>query len=329
MSALAPTLQGFFTDRLSRQRRASAHTIAAYRDAWKLLLVFARQHTGKAPAKLAIADLDAPLIGAFLDHLETGRGNSIRTRNTRLAAIHALFGYAALRHPEDAAVIQRVLAIPPKRFDRTIITYLTEQEIKALLAATDRTTWTGRRDHAMLMLDCQTGLRATELTQLTVGDVHLGTGPHVSCLGKGRKQRITPLTAATATTLAGWLTERGGQPADPLFPTRTGTPLSRDALERRVTKYAATAAQSCPTLHDKKISPHTLRHSAAMRLLAAGVDITVIALWLGHENVATTQVYIHADLALKERALARTAPQDVKPGRYQPTDTVLAFLGGL
>jgi integrase/recombinase XerD len=329
MSTLAPTLQGFFTDRLSRQRRASAHTIAAYRDAVKLLLVFAQQQTGKAPAQLNITDLDAPLIGAFLDHLETDRGNSVRTRNARLAAIHALFGHAALRHPQDAAVIQRVLAIPPKRFDRTIITYLTEQEIDALLAATDRTTWTGRRDYAMLLLDCQTGLRATELTQLTVGDVHLGTGAHVNCLGKGRKQRITPLTATTATVLAGWLAERAGQPTDPLFPTRAGIPLSRDALERRVAKYAATAALSCPTLHHKKISPHTLRHSAAMRLLSAGVDITVIALWLGHENVATTQVYIHADLALKERALARTAPQDVTPGRYQPTDAVLAFLDKL
>ncbi len=329
MSTLAPTLQGFFTDRLSRQRRASAHTITAYRDAVKLLLVFAQQQTGKAPAQLDIADLDTPLIGAFLDHLETDRGNSVRTRNARLAAIHALFGYAALRHPEDAAIIQRVLAIPPKRFDRTIITYLTEQEIKALLAATDRATWTGRRDHAMLMLACQTGLRATELTQLTVGDAHLGAGAHVSCLGKGRKQRITPLTATTVTVLAAWLTERGGRPADPLFPTRAGTPLSRDALERRVTKYTATAARSCPTLHEKKISPHTLRHSAAMRLLNAGVDVTVIALWLGHENVATAQVYIHADLALKERALARTAPQDAAPGRYQPTDAVLTFLDGL
>jgi site-specific recombinase XerD len=329
VSTLAPTLQGFFTDRLSRQRRASQHTIAAYRDTCKLLLAFAWQQTGKAPAQLNVADLDAPLIGAFLDYLETGRGNCARTRNARLAAIHALFGYAALRHPEDAAIIQRVLAIPPKRFDRTIITYLTEQEIIALLAAPDRTTWTGRRDHTLLMLACQTGLRATELTQLTARDAHLGTGAHVSCLGKGRKQRITPLTATTVTVLTGWLTERGGQLADPLFPTRAGTPLSRDALERRVTKHAATAALSCPALHDKKVTPHTLRHSAAMRLLGAGVDITVIALWLGHENIATTQIYIHADLALKERALARTALQDVTPGRYQPTDTVLAFLDGL
>jgi integrase/recombinase XerD len=329
MSALAPTLQAFFTDRLARQRQASGHTIAAYRDAVKLLLVFAAEQTGKPPSRLDIADLDAPLIGAFLNQLETGRGNSARTRNARLAAIHSLFRYAALRHPEDAAVIARVLAIPPKRFDKALITYLTEQEITALLAAPDQATWTGRRDHALLMLACQTGLRATELTSLTIGDVHLGTGAHVSCLGKGRKQRITPLTAATAAVLAGWLAERGGLPAGPLFVTRRGTPLSRDALDRRIAKYTATAALSCPALREKKVSPHVLRHSAAMRLLNAGVDTSVIALWMGHENVATTQVYIHADLALKERAIARTAPQDTPPGRYQPPDAVLAFLDGL
>jgi len=329
VSTLAPTLQAFFTDRLARQRQASGHTIAAYRDAIKLLLAFAERRTGKPPSRLDIADLDAPLIGAFLNQLETGRGNSTRTRNARLAAIHSLFRYAALRHPEDAAVIARVLAIPPKRFDKALITYLTEQEITALLAAPDQATWTGRRDHALLMLACQTGLRATELTGLTIGDVHLGTGAHVSCTGKGRKQRITPLTAATTAVLAGWLAERGGQAADPLFITRRGTPLSRDALERRIAKYTTTAARTCPALREKKVSPHVLRHSAAMRLLNAGVDTTVIALWMGHENVATTQVYIHADLALKERAIARTAPQDTPPGRYQPPDAVLAFLDRL
>ena len=329
MSTLAPTLQAFFTDRLARQRQASAHTIAAYRDTVKLLLVFTEQRTGKSPSAMDITDLDAPLIGAFLNHLETDRGNSVRTRNARLAAIHSLFRYAALRHPQDAAVIQRVLAIPPKRFDRALITYLTEEEITALLAAPDRSTWTGRRDHALLLLACQTGLRATELTGLTVGDVHLGSGRHVSCLGKGRKRRITPLTAATGTVLHDWLAERGGQPNDPLFVTRRGTALSRDALQRRVARYAAVAAASCPTLREKKVSPHVLRHSAAMRLLSAGIDVSVIALWMGHENIATCQIYIHADLALKERALARTAPQDAPPGRYQPPDAVLAFLDGL
>jgi integrase/recombinase XerD len=247
MSTLAPTLQAFFTDRLARQRQASSHTIAAYRDTVKLLLVFAEQRTGKSPSDMDITDLDAPLIGAFLNHLETDRGNSVRTRNARLAAIHSLFHYCALRHPQDAAVIQRVLAIPPKRFDRALITYLTEDEITALLAAPDRSTWTGRRDHALL-LACQTGPRATELTSLTVGDVHLGSARHVSCLGKGRKRRITPLTAAAGTVLHTWLAERGGLPNDPLFVTRRGTPLSRDALQRRVARYAAIAAPSCQTL---------------------------------------------------------------------------------
>ena len=329
MNTFAPTLQGFFTDRLARQRQASVHTIAAYRDTIKLLLVFTARRTGKTPARLDIADLDAPLIGAFLHHLETERGNSVRTRNARLAAIHSLFGYAALQHPEHAALIQRVLAIPPKRFDRTLISYLTEAEIEALLAAPDRGTWTGRRDHALLMLACRTGLRASELTHLAVSDVHLGTGAHVSCLGKGRKQRITPLSAGTVAVLGVWLTERAGLPTDPLFATRAGTAMSRDALQRRVTKHAATAAQYCPTLHEKRISPHVMRHSCAMTLLRAGVDVAVIALWMGHQNLATTQVYIHADLALKEQALARTAPKDVPAGRYQPSDTILAFLDSL
>ena len=329
MSTLAPTLQAFFTGRLIAQRQSSGHTIAAYRDTWKLVLAFASGQLRKPPSQLQVADLDAPLIGAFLDHLETVRGNSAATRNARLAAIHSLFRYAALRHPDDAAVIARVLAIPPKRSDRTLITYLTEDEITALLAAPDRGTWTGRRDHALLMLACQTGLRATELITLAIGDTHLGAGAHLSCTGKGRKQRITPLTSSTVNVLQAWLAERGGLPADPLFPTRRGTPLSRDALERRVAKHAATAATACPALREKKISPHVMRHSAAMRLLNAGIETSVLALWLGHENVATTQIYIHADLALKERAIARTAPQDVPPGRYQPPDAVLAFLDGL
>jgi integrase/recombinase XerD len=329
MTALAPVLQAFFTDRLALQRQASGHTTAAYRDALKMLIVFAAQQAGKSPSRLDIADLNAQTVGAFLSHLETGRGNTARTRNARLAAIHSLFGYAAVRHPEHAADIARVLAIPPKRYDKALITYLGEDEITALLAAPDLATWTGRRDQALLALACQTGLRATELTSLAIADAHLGAGAHVSCLGKGRKQRITPLTPPTVTVLRSWLAERGGLPDSPLFITRRGTPLSRDALERRIAKYTAIAAKTCPPLLEKKVSPHVLRHSAAMRLLGAGVDTSVIALWTGHENTATTQVYIHADLALKERAIARTAPQDTTPGRYQPSDDVLAFLGGL
>ena len=329
MNTLAPILQSFFTDRLQHQRQASERTITAYRDAIRLLLVYAATQTGKTPSTLDIVDLNAPLVGAFLGHLESDRGNSVRTRNTRLAAIHSLFRHAAHLRPDDAAVIQRVLAIPPKRFDRTLVSYLTEQEIAALLAAPDLSTWTGRRDHALIQLACQTGLRVSELLHLTHNDVHLGAGPHVSCLGKGRKQRITPLTAATVTILRAWQQEHPGTPTDPLFPTRRGAPLGRDGLQRRLSIYTAIATRTCPSLHDKRITPHVLRHAAAMRLLAAGVDSTVIALWLGHENVATTQIYIHADLALKEKALARTTPQHATPGRYQPTDSVLAFLDSL
>jgi integrase/recombinase XerD len=323
MSSLAPTLQAFFTDRLAGQRQVSGHTIAAYRDTLKLLLVFAARQTGKTPSELDVADLDAPLIGAFLHHLQVERGNSARTRNARLAAIHSLFRFAALHHPEHAANIQRVLAIPPGRFDRALITYLTDTEIDEMLAAPDQSTWTGRRDHALLRLACQTGLRASELTALMLGDVHLGPGAHVSCVGKGRKQRVTPLSADTVQVLAAWIAERGGQPSDPLFPTRRGTAMSRDALQRLA------ATRSCATLRDKKITPHVMRHSAAMALLRAGADAAVIALWLGHTNLSTVQVYLHADMALKEKALARTAPRDAPPGRYQPTDAVLAFLDGL
>lgn len=329
MSALAPTLQTFFTERLIRQRQVSPHTIAAYRDTMRLLLGFAAGQVGKQPSDLEIDDLDAPLIGAFLDYLERDRGNAVRTRNARLAAIRSLFRHAALRHPEHAAVIERVLAIPPKRFERNLVTFLTEEEVEALLAAPDRATWTGRRDRAMLMLAAQTGLRASELTGLRCADVHLGRGAHVSCLGKGRKQRITPLTAATVAVLRVWLAERGERAQEPLFPTRVGGALSRDGLEHRLAKHVASAALDCPSLREKKVTPHVLRHTAAMRLLQAGVDTSVIALWLGHEQLATTQVYLHADLAIKERALARTAPADAKPGRYRPPDTVLAFLEAL
>jgi integrase/recombinase XerD len=329
MSALAPTLQAFFTDRLTGQRHASPNTIAAYRDTLRLLLTFAAQRLGRQPSELDLGDLDADLVAAFLAHLETERGNSVKTRNVRLAAIHSLYRYAALRHPEHAQDIQRVLAIPPKRSDRALVTFLDQTETDALLAAPDRSTWTGRRDHALLLTAIQTGLRASELTGLNVGDIHLAVGAHLSCQGKGRKQRITPLTQVTVAVLRVWLAERAGRPDEPLFPTSRGRRLSRDALERRLAKHLGTASRHCPSLHEKNITLHTLRHTAAMQLLHAGVDTTVIALWLGHERVDTTQIYLHADLALKERALARTKPPDAKPGRYRPPDTLLAFLEAL
>jgi integrase/recombinase XerD len=329
VTAIAATMQAFFTERLIAQRRASPHTITAYRDTLRLMLGFAAQRTGTPPCRLDIADLDAPVISAFLDHLERDRGNTIRSRNARLAAIHSLFGFAALRHPEHAADIARVLAIPPKRADQTIVTFLTTPEAEALLAAPDRATRTGRRDHAWILLAVQTGLRASELTALTCRDVHLGTGAYVACHGKGRKDRITPLTPATVTTLQAWLAEHGGTPDDPLFTTIRGGPMSRDALQQRLTLYATAAGETCPTLASKNVTPHVLRHSAAMALLHAGVDITVIALWLGHESVTTTQIYLQADMALKQQALDRTTPPASVPGRYKPPDQLLAFLEAL
>jgi integrase/recombinase XerD len=330
MSALAPTLQAYFTQRLIGQRRASPHTVAAYRDAWRLLLGFAVARIGKQPSQLDIADLDAPLIAGFLTYLEQERGNSPRTRNARLSAIRSFYQYAALRHPEHAALIARVLDIPAKRCQRTEIRHLDQPEIDALLAAPDTGTWTGRRDHALLEVAVQTGLRVSELTSLRMSDVHLGTGPHVRCQGKGRKERCTPLSRQTVSMLREWLQERGGSPGDPLFPTRWGAPLSRSAVSRVVARHAAAAGASCPSLSSKRLTPHVLRHSCAMSLLQAGCDLTVIALWLGHEQVATTmRAYLHGDLSIKQRALERTRPPDVKPGRYQPPDQLLAFLNTL
>lgn len=329
MTALAPTLQAFFTDRLTHQLGASAHTITAYRDAWRLLLAFTTARTGIAPTKLDIADLDAPLIGEFLNHLENERGNSIRTRNGRLAAIHSTFTFAALRHPEHAETIARVLAIPPKRYDRPQVSYLTRAEATALLGAPNRSTWTGRRDRAWILLALTSGLRVSELTGLTRDDLNLGTGPHVLCHGKGRKDRTTPVTAEAVAVLRTWVKELPPGGATPLFPTRTGRVMSRDAIAARLNIYSHHAVNRCPSLSTKRVTPHVLRHTAAMRLLDAGVDAITIALWLGHASSDTTQSYLHADLALKERAIARTTPTGTRPGRYQPGDRLLAFLEAL
>lgn len=329
MSLLAPTLQAFFTTRLIGQRQASPHTVAAYRDTLRLLLRYAADHTGQQPSQLDIADLDAPLIGAFLTHLEADRHNSIRTRNARLAAIHSLFRFAALQHPEHADSIQRVLAIPPKRFQRMLVSYLTRAEVTALLNTPDVTTWIGRRDQTLLTVAVQTGLRVGELVSLRRSDVVLTTGPHLRCLGKGRKERITPLTPNGVTALQAWLAERQGTPTEPLFPTRRGTSMSIDAVEYLVAKHAQAAARDCPSISGKHVTPHVLRHSCAMSLREAGVDISTIALWLGHEHIATAQIYLHADLAIKERALARAAPPGSVPGRYRPSDPLLAFLESL
>lgn len=329
MSLIAPTLQRFFTERLVRQRQASPATVASYRDSLRLLISFVTQESGKAPSALDFDDLDAEAITAFLTHLEDHRHNTARTRNNRLAAIRALFRYAALRHPEHAELIARVLAIPQKRHDKAIVTYLTHAEAQALLAAPDPGRWEGRRDRALLALAIQTGLRLSELTNLDCADLTLSAGPHLSCVGKGRKQRLVPLTTNTVAVLRTWTRERAGLAPDPLFPTRTGRRLSPDAVQRRVTLHVNAAANQCPSLTTKNVTPHVLRHTAAMALLQAGVDVSVIALWLGHEDIRSTQAYLHADLAIKEQALARTIPTTAKPGRFKPSDPLLAFLEAL
>lgn len=328
-ATLPALLQSFFIDRLLAQRCASPHTIASYRDCFRLLLDFAAKQLGKAPSDLMLEDIDAPFIGRFLECLETERGNTARTRNVRLAAIHSFFRYVALSEPAHSLHCQRVLAIPSKRHERRPISFLDEAEIDALLAAPDLSTWAGRRDQTLLLLAVQTGLRVSELIGLRGEDMVLGTGAHVRCQGKGRKQRSTPLRKDAIVALKAWLREQQTQPTDPVFPSIRGGPLSRDAVERLVAKHAATARQSCPSLEHKNVTPHTLRHSTAMDLLHHGVDRSVIALWLGHESVETTQIYLHADLRLKEKALSRTTPRGTRSGRYRPTDELLAFLESL
>jgi integrase/recombinase XerD len=330
MSALCPTLEAYFRLRLIGQRHASPNTVAAYRDTWRLLLRFVHENSHKEPHRLDIADLDEGVIGAFLDHLETKRNNSVRTRNARLSGIRSFFSYAALRHPEHAALIARVLAIPAKRCEQKEVSYLDTEQLAALVNAPDLGTWTGRRDHALLDLAVGTGLRVSEFTGLRNCDVELGTGANVSCIGKGRKARCTPVAKDTVEVLRAWVRERGGEPGDALFPTRQGSPLSRGAVRRLVAKHGSTATEQCPSLRAKHLTPHVLRHSCAMELLRSGVDVAVIALWLGHSRIeTTTRAYLHADISIKERALARTAPRGTKPGRYQPPDRLLAFLDNL
>ena len=326
MTALAPLLEAFFLDRLLKQQQASPNTIASYRDTFRLLLTFAKKHLLKVPSALLLSDIDAPFVGSFLDHLEEKRKNSPRSRNNRLAAIHSFFRFIAFREPAHSALIQRVLAIPFKRFDRNLVCFLTCTEADALIEAPDRNSWNGARDHALLLTMSQTGLRVSELINLKCEDISFESIAHLRCRGKGRKQRPVPLSSKTVAVLRNWLKQREESPAEPLFPSCRGGALSRDAVELLVKKHAATARKKCSTLINKNVSPHVLRHTAAVRLLEAGNDRSIIALWLGHESVDTTQIYLDADLAIKARALEKTAPPNTKPGRFQPPDKLLAFL---
>jgi site-specific recombinase XerD len=326
---LAALLQTFFTDRLIAQRRVSPHTIASYRDTFRLLLKFSQKEVGKSPSKLGITDLSAALIGAFLDDIEKNRANSSRSRNLRLTAIRSFFRYAALECPENSASIQRVLAIPPKRQSSRLVDFLTRPEIDALLEVPDQKTWLGRRDRVLLLFAIQTGLRLSELIGLRQGDICLERGAHVRCEGKGRKQRCTPLTRTTVNALKAWVREEGKGETKILFPSVRGGRLSHDSVQYLVSKYAKSAARSCATLRKKRVTPHVLRHTTAMELLQAGVDRSVIALWLGHESVETTQIYLDANLALKEDALKKTSPVNASIGRFKPDDQLLSFLRDL
>jgi integrase/recombinase XerD len=326
---LGTLVEAFFCKRLISQRRASPHTIASYRDTFRLLLAFAQKRLSRAPSQLELKDISPSLVSDFLDHLEATRGNRARTRNLRLTALRSFFRFAALEAPDHGGVIQRVLAIPNKRCQRPLIGFLTRPEIEALLTAVDCRNWIGRRDYAFLLVAMQTGLRLSEITAVRREDIILGPGAHIYCVGKGRKERGTPITKVARRVLQAWMKEPWPIQSAFVFPSISGGRLSADAVQDLVNKHVAAARTKCPSLVKKRVTPHVLRHTAAMELLQAGVDRSMIALWLGHESVETTQIYLNANLALKEEILAKINPVNGKPGRYRPTDRVLSFLSSL
>lgn len=328
-ASLAGLLEGFFTRRLMQQRQASPHTIASYRDTFRLLLRFAHKRLGTRPSAIAFEQINSPLVAAFLHDLEDKRGASARSRNLRLSAIRSFFQYAAFEAPEYAAQIQRVLAIPGKRCTRTQVCHLTRLEVDALLAAPDSSTWCGRRDHALMLLAVQTRLRLSELTGLRREDIRLDTGAHVHVIGKGRKERCTPLARQTRDALTTWMKRDLDADMPVVFPSARRGRMSADAVQYLVAKHVASAGKTCPSLIRKRVTPHVLRHTTAMELLQAGTDRSVIAMWLGHESLETTQIYLDADLKLKEQVLAKTTPHDARAGRYRPDDSLMAFLSSL
>ena len=328
-SSFPSLLQRFFTERMRGQLSASSHTVAGYRDTFRLLLRFAAERLGREPSELRLEELDASFLEKFLENLEVQRGNCTRTRNNRLSALHAFIRYVALSEPALALHCQRILAIPAKRYERSPVEFLTEEETAAIVTAPNPNSWIGRRDRTLLLVAVQTGLRNSEISSLRRQDVEFGTGPHVRCLGKGRKTRCTPLRPDVAAALKEWLLEQDGDPGRPVFPNSQGRRLSSDAIQRLVARHVATARRACPSLTEKTVTPHTLRHTLAMDLLRRGVDLSVIALWLGHESIETTQIYIHADMRLKEKALAHATSSGLVPSRFHPRDPLLSFLESL
>lgn len=329
MKTFPALLTRFFTERLIQQRHTSPNTIDSYRDTFRLMLQFAKKQLGKEPSSLTVEDIDASLVNAFLNDLEDSRGITARSRNLRLTAIRSFFRYIAYELPDNANQIQRVLAIPTKSYAHVQINYLTRPEVDALLAAPDQSTWSGRRDHTWILLAVQTGLRVSELTGLCRQDVSLETGAHIHVLGKGRKERCMPITKAVRAVLKAWMKEPILGEGKILFPNRRGGRLSNDGVQYLLKKHKVKACKVCPSLRSKRVSPHVLRHTSAMELLQAGVDTSVIALWLGHESIETTHIYLEADLAMKEKILEKTSPHNGLSVRYKPDDALLTFLKAL
>jgi integrase/recombinase XerD len=328
-SCLAPHVQAFFTHHLCQHKQASPQTIASYRDTFRLFLTFVKDTTGREPAALQVSDLDAPLVLQFLDYLEQQRGNTVRSRNLRLAALRTFVRFLVLRAPESLALVMRVLAIPIKRADKKLMGALTRAEVEALLAAPDRSCWVGRRDHALLLTLYNSGARVSEVTTLQRHQVCFGPPTFLQLTGKGRKERTVPLWPHTSRTLQAWFAELGEEGGRTAFPTTRGRPLSRDGVAHLLQRATHKAVTVCPSLRTKKVTPHILRHTTALHLLQAGVDIAVIALWLGHESIETTHVYLEIDLAHKEQALHKLAPVEGPLARFAAPDSLLAFLASL
>jgi len=329
MITLGSFLREYFTTFLSAQKAASPATIVAYRDTWRLFLQFLAATTNTQVANLRLEAITPESVNGFLEHLQADRGNGAATRNLRLTAIKSAMSYLAIKAPEHLDRASRITAIPVKKQTKPDMTFLTSKETQVFLTAIDTTTWTGRRDHTMFTLAAQTGLRLSELTSLTIESIHLGAAPYVGCTGKGRKQRTTPLTKHVATIMKTYLNERRHQPGTALFPNPHGDALSSAAVQQRLKHHIAMVPVLNTGLASKNVTVHTLRHTAAMRFLEAGIDCAVIALWLGHEQISTTSIYLHADLNIKRAALEKTCQPETSPNNYQPTDDLLAWLQSL